>query len=143
MKKDALVAQRVSGVQLLVRQKSQSASIVVQESLVKQRQVQTLNLRARNVTKVDTWRRSVRTKVRAVWDAYQDLRNMNKVKPFVYHVFLGDISLRAAVRRATIVRLASTKMLRVAQAVYNVLVVLVAPASTNRPGATKFRQART
>ncbi len=68
---------------------------------------------------------------------------MNEVKPFVYHVFLGDISLRAAVRRATIVRLASTKMLRVAQAVYNVLVVLVAPASTNRPDATKFRQART
>ena len=66
MKKDALVAQRVSGVQLLVQKKSQSAKIVVQESLVKQRQVQTLNLRAKNVTKVDTWRRSVRTKVRAV-----------------------------------------------------------------------------
>ena len=67
---------------------------------------------------------------------------MNKVKPFVYHVFLGDISLREAVRRATSVQLASTKMLRVAQAVYNVLVVSVAPA-TNRLGATQFRQART
>ena len=143
MTKDALVAHWVSGVQLLVQPKSQSASIVVQESLVKQRQVQTLSHHAQNVTKADTWRRSVRTKVRAVWNAYQDLRNMNEVKPFVYHVFLGDISLRAAVRRATIVRLASTKMLRVAQAVYNVLVVLVAPASTNRPDATKFRQART
>ena len=68
MKTNALVAQRVSGVQQLVQQKSQSASTVVQESLVKQRQVQTLNLRAKNVTKVDTWRRLVRTKARAVWD---------------------------------------------------------------------------
>ena len=33
MKKDALVAHRVSGVQLLVQQKSQSASTVVQESM--------------------------------------------------------------------------------------------------------------
>ena len=67
---------------------------------------------------------------------------MNKVKPFVYHVFLGDISLREAVRRATSVQLASTKMSSEAQTVYNVLVVSVAPA-TNRLGATQFRQART
>ena len=66
MTKDALVAHWVSGVQLLVQPKSQSASIVVQESLAKQRQVQTLSRHAQNVTKADTWRRSVRTTAPAV-----------------------------------------------------------------------------